>query len=85
MSKELINFKLLLDMYGKELQALDVFKQTTTHGKKCWAELNTRVIEHVSFELLYYLLTLLTNNNSFLFFRIFAFCPIIILAFTSAV
>lgn len=69
-------------MYGTELQALDVFKQTTTHGKKCWAELNTRVIEHVSFELLYYLLT---NNNSFHFFRIFAFCPIIILAFTSAV
>lgn len=48
MCKELINFKSLLDMYGKELLAFEIFSQETAHGKKCWTELNTRVIEHVS-------------------------------------
>lgn len=48
MSKELINFKSLLALYGKELQAFEIFGQETAHGKKCWTELNTRVIEHVS-------------------------------------
>lgn len=48
MSKELINFKSLLELYGKELQAFEIFSQETAHGKKCWTELNTRVIEHVS-------------------------------------
>lgn len=48
MSKELINFKSLLDDYGKELIAFEIFSQETAHGKKCWSELNTRVVEHVS-------------------------------------
>lgn len=48
MSKELINFKSLLDDYGKELVAFEIFSQETAHGKKCWSELNTRVVEHVN-------------------------------------
>lgn len=46
--KELINFDALGNIYGKELQGLEVFKQETEHGKKCWEELKSRLIEHVS-------------------------------------
>lgn len=48
LSKELINFQALLDQYGKELLGFEVFSQETAHGKKCWSELNTRAVEHVS-------------------------------------
>lgn len=48
MCKELINFDALCKIYGKELLNLDVFNQTTTHGKKCYDELKSRLIEHVS-------------------------------------
>lgn len=52
MSKELINFKSLLDEYGKELVAFEIFSQETAHGKKCWSELNTRVVEHVNIDII---------------------------------
>ena len=48
MCKELINFKSLLDSYSKELLDFEIFSQETAHGRKCWTELNNRVIEHVS-------------------------------------
>jgi 26S proteasome regulatory subunit N5 len=50
MCKELINFDALCNVYGKELLALDVFNQETTHGKKSWIELKNRLVEHVSIE-----------------------------------
>lgn len=48
MNKEMINFESLLELFGKELQSHEIFNQETAHGKKCWTELKTRVIEHVS-------------------------------------
>jgi 26S proteasome regulatory subunit N5 len=44
--KELINFEALRNIYGNDLMKLKVFKQDTTHGKKCWEELKNRLIEH---------------------------------------
>lgn len=46
MCKELINFDALCTVYGAELNTFDIFNQETTHGKKCWAELKNRLIEH---------------------------------------
>lgn len=50
--KELINFEALRNIYGNDLMKLKVFKQDTTHGKKCWEELKNRLIEHVSINVL---------------------------------
>jgi 26S proteasome regulatory subunit N5 len=46
MCKELINFDALINVYGRELNSFDIFNQETAHGKKCWAELKNRLIEH---------------------------------------
>ena len=46
MCKELINFDALINVYGRELNSFDIFDQETAHGKKCWAELKDRLIEH---------------------------------------
>ncbi|KFB50728.1 AGAP005535-PA-like protein [Anopheles sinensis] len=46
MCKELINFDALCTVYGAELNTFDIFNQETSHGKKCWAELKNRLIEH---------------------------------------
>lgn len=48
MNKELIDFGGIETLYSKELLTLDIFDQSTAHGKKCWSELKNRVIEHVS-------------------------------------
>lgn len=48
MNKELIDFGSIETTYSKELLTLDIFDQSTAHGKKCWSELKNRVIEHVS-------------------------------------
>lgn len=47
MCKELIDFDGLQKLYGEELLKFDIFNQGNSHGKKCWAELKNRVIEHV--------------------------------------
>lgn len=49
MCKELIDFSAMESSYGKELLSFQIFDQTSAHGKKCWAELKNRVIEHVSY------------------------------------
>lgn len=46
MCKELINFDAFSKEFGKDLLEFDVFNQETAHGKKCWAELKNRLIEH---------------------------------------
>ncbi|XP_055706867.1 26S proteasome non-ATPase regulatory subunit 12 [Phlebotomus papatasi] len=46
MCKELINFKAVSNVYGQELLSFEIFNQETAHGKKCWAELKNRLIEH---------------------------------------
>lgn len=48
MCKELINYDSLISLYGKELLSFDILNQELAHGKKAWAELKNRVIEHVS-------------------------------------
>lgn len=45
---ELIKWSGLCEIYERELRATEVFSALTEEGRKRWADLRNRVVEHVS-------------------------------------
>lgn len=45
---ELIKWSGLCEIYEKDLKATEVFSTWTEEGRKRWADLRNRVVEHVS-------------------------------------